>query len=228
MLPNVGAGGLALPGRWEVASARDVFLSAHYWRMFEHLHAPPALVVDLGAHCGHFLVLCHLMVMEKFGTDASRRFAIEPQADLLPRLRATLEQCGLAGGTEVVQGVVGTGGEAAALFRAAHSRMDASVFPGPEARTCGTAVPGVDLAALLPPTGMVDVLKVDIEGAEHAFFQEHPDLLARTRLLALELHPVEGSSMDATCALIQAQGLAPCSTPIVKPDGCQMLLFRRP
>jgi len=71
----------------------------------------------------------------------------------------------------------------------------------------------VDLNKVLPPAQPVDVLKIDIEGSEHSFLCEYADLLARTRVLLIELHGNESEINTAHNGIIDS-GLIPVSTPI--------------
>src|SRR5688500_6199449 len=89
-LRNVADGSLLLRNKWQVASLRDVFLSSHYWRLFEHLETPPVFVVDLGGHCGHFPVLCEMVIQERFGQSAARYLIVEGMAKLVENIHATL------------------------------------------------------------------------------------------------------------------------------------------
>ena len=49
-------------------------------------------------------------------------------------------------------------------------------------------VPYVNLDTFVP-AGIIDLLKVDIEGSEELLFETYPDLLRRTKILAVEFHP---------------------------------------
>jgi FkbM family methyltransferase len=56
----------------------------------------------------------------------------------------------------------------------------------------GALVDGISLDELIEmvsPNGEIDLLKVDIEGAEEVFLCAHPDALARVHNLVVELHP---------------------------------------
>lgn len=223
---QVGTGSLALRSKWEVASARDVFFSGHYWRMFDHINNPPSLVIDLGAHCGHFMVLCRMMVLEKFGADVAQYIAVEPLDEMISSLRRVMSDVGAARRVQIVRGLVGRRSGSASVFSSHASRMDTSIFQAnSEKQIRDNAVNYVDMDVLVPANVGVDILKLDIEGAEYDFIDEYADLLRRTRLLAVELHPVEGKSMDAYCETIVAMGFNTISSPILKPDGCQLLLF---
>ena len=52
-------------------------------------------------------------------------------------------------------------------------------------------VQGIDLAALwqLLPSDKVDIMKIDVEGAEEEFLYSQPELLEKVRHLIIEIHP---------------------------------------
>lgn len=225
---NVGGGFLALRSKWEVASARDVFLSAHYWRMFDHIKQAPSLVLDLGAHCGHFMVVCETITVEKFGFIGTRYIAVEPLEEMISLLRSVMSGIGATSRLNVVKGLVGQRCGGASVFSSTKSRMDTSIFQAnAEMQMRGESVSYVDLEALVPAEADVDILKLDIEGAEYDFIDAYSDLLRRTRMLAVELHPIEGKSMDTFIASLYGMGFKSCSSPIMKPDGCRLLLLDR-
>jgi hypothetical protein len=54
------------------------------------------------------------------------------------------------------------------------------------------SVPGRDLRTVLADMdGCVDLMKVDIEGAEESFLCAHPDALRQVEHLLVEIHPKE-------------------------------------
>src|SRR5437899_999767 len=114
-LLGVAGGALALRNKWQVSSLRDVFLSAHYWRLFELLSTPPSLVVDLGGHCGHFPVLCDLIIEERYGRSSAHYLVFEALAELIDEIHSTMGDTGLSSRCTVVHGLVGRGGGSAQL-----------------------------------------------------------------------------------------------------------------
>jgi FkbM family methyltransferase len=224
VFPSVGSGQLLISNKWQLASARDVFLSAHYWRLFEYLEHPPRLVVDLGAHCGHFIVVLNCIARERFGADVARYIAVEGLHGLLPSLSATLKHVGLLNQVEIVHGLVGSKSGSGYLYSGDRSRLDATVRPLPNKVRRGAAVPYIDVLDRLAEGERIDVLKIDIEGAEFELLSNYPDLFARSRLIAIELH---GHAGDAPAFIehLQSLGLRECSAPIVK-QAERLMLFR--
>lgn len=190
VLPGIGISGLSLGSKYDVASARDVFLSAHYWRLFEFLETEPHLIVDLGSHCGHFSILCHLICKEKFGRDLSSYVLVEP-VDLLLRLaRRNLTDAGIMDRATLHKGLIGNKSGAARLncnrtnLLASSIESDSLVSKTPQADGIGF----LNLSEILPATKPIDVLKIDIEGSEREFLIEYPDVISRTKVLLIELH----------------------------------------
>jgi FkbM family methyltransferase len=223
VLPSVGIGGLALRDKYIVASARDVFLSAQYWRLFEFLETPPKLVVDLGAHCGHFAVLLHLLLLEKFRSDSAKYFLVEPAPKLVETIRQTLDETGLTAQSLVLQGLVGKR-NGHATFSAPSNNWLAGAVTTETSRASGDTFPYLDLDAVLD-TGPIDVLKVDVEGSEYELVDTYPNLFERARIVTMELHG-EKQKRTGIENRLAALGLHLVSTPIER-GGEKMILLRR-
>jgi FkbM family methyltransferase len=223
-LPGVAGGSLLLRNKWQVSSLRDVFLSSHYWRLFEHLETPPALVVDLGGHCGHFVVLCELVLEERFGKSEARYVVVEGLAELVDNIRATFADTRLAARATVVHGLAGRRSGTAQLRSGASSLLGASVVTGTGEKR-GGEVAYVDLLSHIPDGAMIDILKVDIEGSEYDLVDAYPTLLERARLLAMEIHQ---TARPASVLLegIAAAGLRPCLPHIQKGPNL-LVIFKR-
>jgi hypothetical protein len=65
----------------------------------------------------------------------------------------------------------------------------------------------VDLEQFVPP-GAVNLIKCDIEGAEEEFLANYPQLLERTRYLAIEFHS-HLCDVPRCKAMIESAGLRP-------------------
>ena len=218
---QVGAGGLSVRNKYEIASVRDVFMSAHYWRLFEHLPPEPALVVDLGAHCGHFSALCHLAILERHGKDAAQYILVEPLARLIPSIRRTVREIGFEKHVVVEQALVGKK-EGNAFFKAPSENLLAARVAPDRSGALGEPLPYRDLNELVPAGRRIDILKIDIEGSEYDLLKNYPSLVGAARRLLIEVHgPVE--IMDAFEKNLAALGLAPLSPAIVREH--ERLLF---
>jgi FkbM family methyltransferase len=223
-LPGVAGGSLLLRNKWQVASLRDVFLSSHYWRIFEHLDGPPSFVVDLGGHCGHFVVLCELVLEERFGESHARYLVVEGLAELVDNIRATFADTRLGSRATVVHGLAGRRSGTAQLRSGPSNLLEASVVSGNGDRR-GGEVAYVDLFRHVPDGTMIDILKVDIEGSEYDLVDAYPTLLERTRLLAMEVHQTDRPAAGLLQA-IEAAGLRPCLPHIHKGPNL-LVLFKR-
>lgn len=64
----------------------------------------------------------------------------------------------------------------------------------------------LNLNFCLNPYQDIDLLKCDIEGSEEAFLETYPDVLKRTKLLAIEFHP-NYCNMENCIKMIKSYGL---------------------
>jgi FkbM family methyltransferase len=223
-LLNVADGALVLRSKWQVSSLRDVFLSSHYWRIFEHVAEPPKLVVDLGGHCGHFAILCELVLEERFGKSEAQYVIVEGLAQLVTEIHRTLADTGLAARCRVIHGLAGRRGGEGQLRSNEQNLLETSVVTEVGA-TGGSTVPYVDLLTQLPENQPIDILKIDIEGSEHDLVENYPTLFERARLVAMEVHDV-GRPMDRVFHALEAAGLRP-QLPHISKGPHTLVLYKR-
>lgn len=186
----------AFPVRWGAATiftfnldtfaflAREIFLR----RVYEVGNLPPApVIVDCGANIGVaalFFTLRH---------PACRILAIEPD----PSAFAALETTSSANSWDHVAllnvALGGSDGEAT-LYRdpSKPGKLTVTTAAPPAPDFLPTTVPRRRLSAVLPE-GEIDLLKVDVEGAETAIVDELADaaMLNRIRNLVIEVHGVD-------------------------------------
>ena len=223
-LLNVAEGSLVLRNKWQVSSLRDVFLSSHYWRIFEHLEDPPAFVMDLGGHCGHFVILSELVIEEKFGKSDARYLIVEGLAELVGEIHHTLADTGLAAKCRIVHGLAGRRGGEGQLRSNAHNLLETSAVTGVGVER-GSKVPYVDVLAHVPADQSIDILKIDIEGSEHDLIENYPTLFDRARLVAMEVHDV-GRPIDRLLQALEASGLRP-QLPHIRKGPHTLVLYKR-
>jgi FkbM family methyltransferase len=222
-LLGVAEGALVLRNKWQVSSLRDVFLSSHYWRLFEHLDAPPASVVDLGGHCGHFPILCELVIQERFGHSDARYVIVEGLGELVGEIQQTLADTGLSSRCRVVHGLVGLRDGEGQLRSNPHNLLESSAVSNVgDARSA--PVPYIDLFAHIPE-GPIDVLKIDIEGSEHDLVESYPTLFERTRLVAMEVHDM-GRPSEPLFRAMEAAGLK-AQLPHIHKGKQTLVLYKR-
>jgi len=187
VFPHVGSGSLSLKDKYDIASARDVFMSAHYWRVFDHMPVAPKRIVDLGAHCGHFSVLCHLAILERFGADSADYLLVEAMPLLIPHIRRVVDDCGFTSTVSIAQGLVGkkTG---TASFQTDPRNLLSSQAVAHANGDGGRVLSYLDLDSLLAPGTPIDVLKIDIEGSEYDLLENYPHLLRAAKVLLIEVH----------------------------------------
>jgi FkbM family methyltransferase len=223
-LPGVGLGVLKLRNKWQVSSLRDVFLSSHYWRLFEHLSEQPTFVVDLGGHCGHFVVLCELVLEERFGRSDAQYLIVEGLEELVPGIHQTLSDTGLGTKCTVVHGLAGRRSGVGQLRSGASNLLEASVVSNSGIKR-GAEVPYIDLLDHIPEGRQIDILKIDIEGSEHDLIDAYPSLFERTNLVAMEIHDVGRPVTDILRAM-ELAGLK-AQLPHIRKGQNLLVLYKR-
>ena len=143
---------------------------------------PPARIVDLGANVGAFSARClslwpHASVL-----------AVEAAGDTFDVLDRNRRRSPTRDWT-VVRGAVWSE-DGTVTFEAAEQSTGSKVVSA-DAATNVVSVPAVRLRTLLERygSGAVDLLKMDIEGAEEAVLEDAPELLDRIDTLIVEVHP---------------------------------------
>jgi FkbM family methyltransferase len=201
-LPRVGK--ISLRSKHDVSSLADVFCQPFYWQLFHWLNSPPRLVVDCGANCGHFTMLAEMCSRARFGSGAERYLLVEPNPFVLRPLQRNLLDAGLSGRADVHQGLLGTAGEARSLWIHPANYLATGLTPQHGSRPY--LVSGLRLRELVGKSA-IDVLKIDIEGAEFSLVEDEPDVFARTALVCLEVHTSDESQRSRLQASLRSAGL---------------------
>ena len=208
------AGGhpLALNSKYQVNSLQDVFCHPFYWQLFGWLHAAPELIVDLGAHCGHFSMLADTCFRAQFGAPDPEYVLIEPNPDLVGVIEANLRRSGLCRRHSVANGLVGgVRSGSAKLWVCPHNYLSAGLKRTADTRA--VEVEFLDLDRLLG-NRLIDLLKIDIEGAEFEFVKAYPGLLGRVRTLMIEIHENSENQLRSLHRSLENCGLRLRTAPI--------------
>lgn len=166
-------------GRFEFRERGDV---ATFWQIFYRDVYPVGkdyrLVVDAGANIGAFSLFALTQAPE------ARLIAIEPAPDSCQRIRALLEEHGVAQRCTLYETALGANqGETTIQLNAGSQFRRTGV--------AGHAVSMRTLESLIPPDATVDLLKIDVEGAEYDIVATAGNrLLHRIERIIMEYHPV--------------------------------------
>ncbi len=216
---------LSLDNKYQVNSLQDVFCHPFYWQVYGWLNRPPQLVVDLGAHCGHFSMLADVCFQVQFGAEVepAEYLMIEPNPRLLPVIRRNLSKSGLCRRHVLQQGLVGSRNGTGTLWVSSKNYLSASLQPGISTR--GVPAEFLDLEQLVSER-QVDLLKVDIEGAEYDLVANYPELLQRVDKLMIEIHSAPEERQKEFNASLAEAGLQPVGQ-VVSHGGFQLARFQR-
>jgi FkbM family methyltransferase len=220
----LGSHPLALDNKYQINSFQDVFCHPFYWQIYGWLDQPPQLVVDLGAHCGHFSMLADVCCREKFGAAVQTEYLlVEPNPRLIPIIRRNLAKSGLCTRHRVQEGLVGDRQGAATLWVSPSNYLSASLQRG--ASTIGVSANYLDLEKLVGNRS-VDFLKVDIEGAEYQLVATYPELFQRVQKMMIEIHSAPQARQRELRASLERAGLRPTG-PRFYHNGYQLAMFQR-
>ena len=216
-------GQIRIKNKYELASFQDVFCRPFYWQLYGQVSAPPSLIVDCGAHCGHFSILADICLRSKF-PDARPRFVlVEPNPMLIPILRQNLKDANLLDRVQIQQGLLGANRGSAKLYVNPKNLLDARVTTQDDSES--KEVEFIDLNQTLGDQ-TIDVMKIDIEGGEFDFVEHNRRLIANTRCLLLEMHGQEQDEHQKLLDTFKGVGLKLLSR-TTEASGYQLLMFGR-
>lgn len=215
---------LALNSKFQTNSLQDVFCHPFYWQLFGWLPTAPKLIVDLGAHCGHFSLLADTCLRLKFPDAEPEYILIEPNPDLVKVIQSNLHRSRLCRRHAVHQGLVGgQRSGVATLWVSRQNLLSASLRR--EDQTHGVTAPFLDLNTLVQDRP-IDLLKLDIEGAEFDFVEQYPELLNRTHAVMAEIHDAPAATHQRLYSRFESAGLRLASPPL-KHGGHALAMFQR-
>ena len=213
---------LALDNKYQVTSLEDVFCHPFYWQVYTWVDQPPNFVVDLGAHCAHFSLLADVCFRERFGEVRPEYLLIEPNPALVPVIHRNLAKSGLCPNHVVKQGLVGNRKGCGTLW-VGNNYLGASL----QRRESAKAVEAeyLDLESLVGGR-TIDLLKIDIEGAEYDLVAQYPELLKQVRRMMIEIHSAPESRQSELRNSLECAGLRQFGA-AVEHSGHQLAMFER-
>jgi FkbM family methyltransferase len=214
---------LALDNKFQVNSLQDVFCHPFYWQLFNWVDQPPGLVVDLGAHCGHFSMLADVCFQLRFGATQPDYLLVEPNPHLQPVIRRNLAKSGLCARHELREGVIGKRVGTATLWVSPHNFLSASLRKSGSARA--VSVEYLNLEELVG-NRKIDLLKIDIEGAEYEFAQNYAGLLQKVNRLMIEIHSAPEAHQQELLEIFSKAGLHMVGKPL-EHAGFKLAMFYR-
>jgi FkbM family methyltransferase len=220
---GISTGKIALTDKYEVASFKDVFCHPFYWQIFQFIHQPPTLVVDCGAHCGHFTILSDISIASKFGPSETEYMLIEPNPYLIPTIQKNLQDAGIKDRAKLTPGLLGAQAGEGTLWINPKNFLATGMQPCAGAKP--HSIPFVDLHKIVGDRP-IDLMKLDIEGGEFDFIQSSLDLFKQVNLLFMELHEASPEQHQQLYTQLQSVGLYPAAPPIAC-HGQQLVIFQR-
>lgn len=214
---------LALDSKFQTNSLQDVFFHPFYWQLYGWLTSAPRLVVDLGAHCAHFSMLADICFRTQFGEVSPEYILVEPNPPLIEVIARNLNRSGLCPRHSVHQGLVGARSGSATLWVSSKNYLSSSLERGTATRPVRAEY--LDLEPLVGDRP-IDLLKMDVEGAEYEVIANYPALLRRIRHLMIEIHSESKQKQEQLFEDLSNGGLDLVRPPL-KHGGYQLAMFQR-
>lgn len=173
----------------------ELLVSGGYDMLLRHLPRTIRTVIDLGANVG----LASRWLLNAF--PESRVIAVEPEPGNLEMLR----QNSRGHPIDVFGVAIGANPREALMFtRSGEHGFTIADKPRPDDRTTVVSVERMEHILASSGSDAVDLLKVDVEGAEAEIFSDCAAWIHRVDWLMIECH--QGFSLDDLLAMIAAQG----------------------
>ncbi len=175
-------------------------------------------VMDVGAHVGGF-------ALWTASRSDCRVVSLEPDPDVRRILESNVRRQGWGDRILVLPWALAGGRGSRSLRPAADST--ATMFASDTAQgDLEVETIGLSDAIAAAAFPRVDLLKIDIEGAEYEVFAAlEPEGLLSVAVCVIECHPVPGASIDSILEKLKAAGFAVTTT--VKPNDLVLVTARR-
>jgi FkbM family methyltransferase len=173
-----------------------------------------ARIVDIGANIGVFSI----MVDELFAANV---LAFEPAPAAFSKLRDNVNTNPLTGNVvcNPIAIVGNDGGGTIKFYEAIDSATSSVVSANSEVGTW-IDVPCASLDKILSDGNDVDLLKIDIEGAEYSLIRDASvETLRRVRKIVLEYHPTEQGNLEMLVDRLRSAGFAETDRCPISEDG---------
>lgn len=216
-------GELALADKYQVASFQDVFCHPFYWQMFQYLDRQPNLIVDCGAHCGHFSILADICIRSKFGESKTDYILVEPNPYLIPVITKNIGSAGMEARVQIKRGLLGKKQGSSILWIDPHNYLATGMEQ--KSNTQSHEVPFIDLAQQIGQQ-TIDLMKLDIEGGEFQFIPENLEIFKATNVLFMEFHEADRGEQLQILDLLASVGLNVIGKPLMC-HGQQLIICKR-
>jgi FkbM family methyltransferase len=161
----------------DISVLNELIVTGGYDALIRHPQTSPRLIVDLGANTG----LVARWIMNRYPDAAV--LAVEPE----PGNAETL--CSNTSRSDVIVTRAAIGAFARTIrIHTTCGEHGFTMVGEPALGATSFEVPVVTMASILPKTGDIDLLKVDIEGAEEELFDDCSSWIHRVQRLLVECH----------------------------------------
>ncbi|MGE9297294.1 MAG: FkbM family methyltransferase [Puniceicoccales bacterium] len=183
---------VVLRNRGDFLILREIFIAREYDRFLEQI-GPVANWMDLGCNCGMFSLRLEMLARENQWPSPRHAVLIDANSEALAAAREAIRRSEPASRMELIEAAVGPKGQATIDFfegKTSHKSRLSSL--GSRGRKVTRPVADLESLSAKLGDGPIDLVKIDIEGAE-AVLLEHwaPWLAERAQRILIEWHEPE-------------------------------------
>lgn len=161
----------------DISVLNEIIVSGGYDALLRHPLDDPKLIVDLGANTG----LVDRWLLERY--PRARIIAVEPEPGNYACLRSNVKDCAVT----TVPAAIGAV-ERTIRLHTSSGEHGFTMIGEPKAGSRAIEVPVVTMVNILDTDEPIDLLKVDIEGAEEELFADCASWIGRVKTLLVECH----------------------------------------
>jgi FkbM family methyltransferase len=173
---------IKLLSKHHLSSFQDVFANPFYWDVLTHLPFVPKNVLDLGANLGYFSLLVDEFRRYKHAVPPAF-ILVEANPFLIKKIENNLQYFGIQQ-YEIVHAVAGPLGSSVKFYVDKEHTLSSSINKQKNSKELN--IPTFQFNNYDHTD--IDIIKIDIEGAEYELVKNYAPKLAKAKCLIFELH----------------------------------------
>jgi FkbM family methyltransferase len=203
----IGKMDIFLDSKYAISHFAEIFASRTYYPALELLKHPPRCVLDLGAHEGFFTLMVESHMRQRFPSARVQYELYEANPKLIKKAKRNIRMAGLEECTNIHNGAIGKR-SGTIEFNICENLGFSSITPiNGVVKTIKTEYLDVEANLLKSGQPTPELIKIDVEGSEIDFFENYPELLRSSCVIAVEFHR-HAATHEKWRDLVKAAGLS--------------------
>lgn len=202
----IGKMDVFLDSKYAISHFAEIFASRTYYPALELFRRPPHSVLDLGAHEGFFTLMVESHMRQRFPSATVHYELYEANPHLIKKTERNIRLVGLDDRTNIYNGAIGK--KAGTVeFSICENLGFSGVAPiNRVVKTIRTSYLDVEASLLKRNLRTPELIKIDVEGSEIDFFENYPEFLRNSCVIAVEFHR-HAATYEKWRELVRAAGL---------------------